>query len=74
MLAGLPTMISQASYEMIPGLQLVDRDFILRVDATGRSQQQHDLYRDLLPRVGAMLSQKLTAKAPKAFHGPGRSR
>ena len=57
-LAGLPTMISQASYAMIPGLQLVDRDFILRVDATGRSGQRHNLYRDLLPRVGAMLSRK----------------
>ncbi|MGI9455216.1 MAG: hypothetical protein ACR2NU_01560, partial [Aeoliella sp.] len=54
-LAGLPWMIGNASYQMIPGLQLIDKDGILRVDSTGRSNQQHDLYRELLPKVREML-------------------
>lgn len=54
-LAGLPSMIGDASYQMIPGMQLIDKDMILRVDSTGRSNQQHDLYRELLPRVRKML-------------------
>ena len=48
-------MIGDASYRMIPGLQLIDQDMILRVDSTGRSNQQHDLYRELLPKVREML-------------------
>jgi hypothetical protein len=59
-LAGLPSMIGKDSYAMIPGLQLIDRDFILRADSTGRTSQQHDLYRDLLPRVRRMLSASAT--------------
>jgi hypothetical protein len=54
-LAGLPWMIGNTSYQMIPGLQLIDKDGILRVDSTGRSNQQHDLYRELLPKVREML-------------------
>ncbi len=54
-LAGLPSMIGDASYRMIPGLQLIDQDLVLRADSTGRSNQQHDLYRELLPRVRQML-------------------
>ena len=54
-LTGLPSMIGDESFAMIPGVQLVDRDFILCVDSTGRSNQQHDLYRDLLPRVPSLL-------------------
>jgi len=55
-LAATPAMVNQASYQMIPGLQLVDRDFNLRFDSTGRSNQRHDLYRELLPGVRAMLN------------------
>lgn len=54
-LAGLPSMISDESYAMIPGMQLIDQDFILRVDSTGRMNRQHDLYRQLLPGVGTLL-------------------
>ena len=54
-LAGLPSMIGDDSYAMIPGLQLIDREFILRVDSTGRTRRPHDLYRDLLPRVETAL-------------------
>ncbi|WP_145057078.1 thioredoxin domain-containing protein [Adhaeretor mobilis] len=54
-LAGLPSMIGDASYRMIPGLQLIDQEMVLRADGTGRSHQQHDLYRELLPGVRKML-------------------
>jgi hypothetical protein len=56
-------MIGDESFAMIPGVQLVDRDFILCVDSTGRSNQQHDLYRDLLPRVPSLLSSDGTLAA-----------
>lgn len=54
-LAGLPGMICDQSYRMIPGLQLIDREMVLRIDSTGRTNQRHDLYRELLPSVGKML-------------------
>lgn len=54
-LAGTPALVGDDSYRMIPGLQLIDQDMILRVDSTGRTNQQHDLYRELLPTVGRML-------------------
>lgn len=54
-LAGLPEMICPESYAMIPGLQVIDQNFIYRIDATGRANQRHDLYRFLLPTVGLML-------------------
>ncbi len=57
-LAGLPSMIGEESYRMIPGLQLIDQEMVLRVDSTGRSDQQHDLYRELLPRVAEMLQEQ----------------
>jgi len=44
----------RATANMIPGFQLVDRDFILRADVTGHSPQ-HDLYRELLPMVRPLL-------------------
>jgi hypothetical protein len=54
-LAGTPSQLNQASYAMIPGLQLVDQRFTLRYDSTGRSNQRHDLYRELLPGVRSLL-------------------
>ncbi len=54
-LAGSPAMASQASYQMIPGLQLVDQDFALRYDSTGHTAR-HDLYRELLPAVRTLLN------------------
>jgi hypothetical protein len=61
-LAGLSTMISDQSYAMIPGLQLIDQDFILRVDCTGDPGRGNNLYRDLLPRVPGMLSRGADAR------------
>ena len=42
--------MSQASYDMVPGFFLVDRDFVLRADSTGH-HPQHDLFQHLLPMV-----------------------
>lgn len=55
-LAGSPELVTQDSYQMIPGLQLVDQDFTLRYDSTGRTNQRHDLYGELLPGVPVLLS------------------
>ncbi len=52
-LRGDPAMLGAATYAMIPGFHLIDRDFVLRYDASGH-QPNHDLYRDLLPALGAM--------------------
>ena len=69
-LAGLPSMIGQESYEMIPGLQLIDRDFMLRADSTGPVNQRHDLYRELLPRISAMLSGVSRFATPNSWTAP----
>jgi hypothetical protein len=39
----------------VPGLQLVDRDFVLRYDAAG-SRAPHDLWRELWPAVSGELA------------------
>lgn len=53
-LAGGPALHTNTSYVMVPGFQLVDRPFVLRWDATGHAPR-HDLYRELLPAVPALL-------------------
>jgi len=53
-LAGGPALHNQASYVLVPGFQLVDREFVLRWDATGHSPR-HNLYRDLLPAIPDLL-------------------
>ncbi len=55
-LVGEPYLIGRASFRMIPGFQLVDRDFVLRYDAGGH-HPVHDLWRELLPAVGGLLEQ-----------------
>lgn len=55
-LAGGPALHNQASFAMVPGFQLVDREFVLRWDATGH-HPRHDLYRDLLPQIPKLLHQ-----------------
>ena len=52
------SMIGPASYAMIPGFQLVDRQYILRSDSCGH-RPKDDLYRDLLPLLG-----RLARKSP----------
>ncbi len=53
-LAGGPGLHNQASYDLVPGFQLVDRDFVLRWDATGH-RPRHNLYHDLLPAIPGLL-------------------
>ena len=60
-LVGTKPMQNPASYNMIPGFQLVDRDFTLLVDSTGHNPQQ-DLYRELLPTLGRLLAGPQPAK------------
>lgn len=56
-LAGGPELIGQASYDMIPGLQLIDQNFILRSDATGH--RPHDnMWTTLFPMVPKLLQEK----------------
>jgi peroxiredoxin len=55
-LVGDERLIGRASYEMIPGFQLIDRDFVLRVDSTGH-EPRHDLWTELLPQLGRLLAE-----------------
>lgn len=55
-LVGEPYLIGPASFRMIPGFQLIDRDFVLRYDAGGH-HPVHDLWRELMPAVGGLLEQ-----------------
>jgi hypothetical protein len=49
-------LIGPASYRMIPGFQLIDRDFVLRYDATGHPPR-HDLWRELMPAIPSFLGE-----------------
>lgn len=47
----------QASYNLIPGFQLIDQNFALRVDSTGHNPM-HNLYTQLLPSAPVLLGIK----------------
>ena len=51
---GAEDLRSPASFDMVPGFQLVDKSFVLRVDSTGH-RPRHDLFRELLPMVPKLL-------------------
>ena len=53
-LVGEQDMISAATRAMIPGVQVVDRDFVLRYDGAG-SRAPHDLWTEVLPGVAEVL-------------------
>ena len=53
-LVGEPYLIGAASYNMIPGFQLIDADFVLRFDSSGH-HPKHNLWRELLPAISPML-------------------
>lgn len=55
-LAGTEDLLGPASYNMIPGFQLVDRNFILRADSTGH-RPRHNLWTYLLPMVPRLLQE-----------------
>jgi hypothetical protein len=52
-------MVGPASFALIPGVFLIDKDFILRSENVGDQGAGADLYADLLPMAG-----KLAGKAP----------
>lgn len=54
-LMGEQTYINNDSYNMIPGFQLIDKNFVLRSDATGH-HPKNDLYRELLPMIKQLLA------------------
>lgn len=54
-LAGGPDMINSASYNLIPGYQLIDKQFILRVDSTGHNPR--DSLRELINTVPVLLAE-----------------
>lgn len=53
-LAAPSDLLGNASYNLIPGLQLVDKDFILRYDAAGHTPR-HNMWTELMPAVAEML-------------------
>ena len=55
-LASRREMAGPASYNMIPGFQLIDKNFILRSDSTGHNPK-HDLWKHLLPMVPKLLKE-----------------
>ncbi|MBW2715438.1 MAG: hypothetical protein JRD03_05145 [Deltaproteobacteria bacterium] len=55
-LVGEPYLIGPASYKMVPGFQLVDKNFVLRFDAAGHNPT-HSIWRDLLPAVASLLGE-----------------
>ncbi|HZZ19738.1 MAG TPA: hypothetical protein VFE25_10235 [Opitutaceae bacterium] len=60
-LVGTPAMQSQASFDMIPGLHLVDQRFVLRSEHFGHGGGS-DLYRDLLPMAATLAAPREPAK------------
>ncbi len=54
------SFINNASYNMIPGFQLVDRNFILAVDAAGHAPR-NNLWEELVPQLGQMLASNTPA-------------
>lgn len=53
-LVGQQNLINRHSYNMIPGFQLIDKNFVLRSDATGH-HPKNNLYTHLLPMVKKLL-------------------
>lgn len=53
-LVALPEMLGPASFAMVPGIQVVDPGFTLRLDGAGRTAE-HDLWREVWPSVGEIV-------------------
>ena len=53
-LAGKRSLLGKASYNLIPGFQLIDKNSVIRSDSTGH-QPRHNLFTELLPMVSALL-------------------
>jgi hypothetical protein len=61
-LVGTSSLATKDSYDMIPGFQLIDRDFTLVRDSCGH-QPTHNLYTDLLPTMGKLVTSRNAQKA-----------
>lgn len=55
-LLGDARMLGPKTRSMIPGLQLIDRNFVLRYDSAGR-RSPHDMWTELLPAVRDLLAE-----------------
>ena len=53
-LSGGKALANSASFNMIPGFILLDKDMVVRFDATGHNPR-HNLYTELLPAVRQMM-------------------
>lgn len=53
-LKGDKSLLGKASFEMIPGFHLIDRNFVLQYDSTGHHPEDN-LYQELLPALGQMV-------------------
>ena len=53
-LSGGKALANQASFNMIPGFILLDKDLVVRFDATGHNPR-HNVYTELLPAVRRMM-------------------
>lgn len=47
-------MRGDATYQMIPGFQLIDKNFNLRFESSGH-KPRHDLYKELIPGIAKLL-------------------
>ena len=56
-LTGGAPLANQASFNMIPGFLLLDKDLVVRYDATGHNPR-HNLYTELLPAIPKLLQHK----------------
>lgn len=54
LLLGDQRYINQHSYDMIPGMQLIDKNFVLVCDATGHNPRSN-LFSELIPSVSKLL-------------------
>ena len=59
-LVGNASLVGPASYAMVPGFQLVDKDFVLRYDSTGHAPR-HNLFTELLPALGRIVDEQGTS-------------
>ncbi|MEL6104562.1 MAG: hypothetical protein AAFU85_00940 [Planctomycetota bacterium] len=56
-LRATPGMLGREAFDLIPGFQLIDRDFIVRSDSCGH-QPADNLYSDLLPLLGRLARER----------------
>lgn len=58
-LVGTPELQNAETMKIIPGFQLVDRNFVLRYDSGGNAAP-HNLYTELIPNIWTLLFEKVS--------------